>query len=63
MMENYVKFDYLDTAISNGELEAIAITAMSYASGQSVTFYQGQEQNSMPGIDPVAAVRHIPSDH
>ena len=44
MMENYVKFDYLDTAISNGELEAIAITAMSYASGQSVTFYQGQER-------------------
>jgi NTE family protein len=46
MMENYVKFDYLDTAISNGELEAIAITAMSYASGQSVTFYQGQESLS-----------------
>ena len=44
MMESYVKFDYLDTAISNGELEAIAITAMSYASGQSVTFYQGQEK-------------------
>ena len=43
MMENYVKFDYLDTAIDNGELQAIAITAMSYASGQSVTFFQGQE--------------------
>ncbi len=43
MMESYVKFDYLDTAISNGELEAIAITAMSYASGKSVTFYQGQK--------------------
>ena len=44
MMDNYVKFDYLDTAISNGELEAIAVTAMSYASGQSVTFYQGNEK-------------------
>jgi NTE family protein len=44
MMENYVKFDYLDTAIDNGELEAIAITAMSYASGKSVTFFQGHEQ-------------------
>ena len=44
MMEDYVKFDYLDTAINNDELEAIAITAMSYASGQSVTFYQGQEK-------------------
>jgi len=44
MMENYVKFDYLDTAINNGELQAIAITAMSYASGKSVTFFQGQDQ-------------------
>ena len=44
MMENYVKFDYLDTAIENGELEAIAVTAMSYASGQSVTYFQGQEK-------------------
>ena len=43
MLENYVKFDYLETAIGNGELEAIAISAMSYASGQSVTFYQGQQ--------------------
>ena len=43
MMENYVKFDYLDNAIDNGELQSIAITAMSYASGQSVTFFQGQE--------------------
>jgi len=43
MLENYVKFDYLETAIDNGELEAIAISAMSYASGQSVTFYQGQQ--------------------
>ncbi len=46
MMEDYVKFDYLDTAINNGELQAIAITAMSYASGKSVTFFQGQEQIS-----------------
>lgn len=47
MLENYVKFDYLETAIGNGELEAIAISAMSYASGQSVTFFQGQ-QNIYP---------------
>ena len=44
MMENFVKFDYLDTAIDNGELRAIAITAMSYASGKSVTFFQGNDQ-------------------
>lgn len=52
LLENYVKFDYLDTAISNGELEAIAISSMSYASGQSVTFFQGHEQ-----IDPWTRAR------
>ena len=52
LLENYVKFDYLDTAIGNGELEAIAISAMSYASGQSVTFFQGHEQ-----IDPWTRAR------
>ena len=46
LLENYVKFDYLDSAISNGELEAIAISAMSYTSGQSVTFFQGQDRIS-----------------
>ncbi len=44
LLDSYVKFDYLDTAVSNGELEAIAISAMSYASGQSVTFFQGQTE-------------------
>ena len=46
LLENYVKFDYLDSAISNGELEAIAISAMSYSSGQSVTFFQGHDRIS-----------------
>lgn len=43
LLDNYVKFDYLDTAITNGEIEAIAVSAMSYASGQSVTFFQGHQ--------------------
>jgi NTE family protein len=47
LLDNYVKFDYLETAIANGELEAIAVSAMSYASGQSVTFFQGH-QNILP---------------
>lgn len=46
LLENYVKFDYLDSAISSGELEAIAISAMSYSSGQSVTFFQGHDRIS-----------------
>lgn len=43
LLNSYVKFDHLDTAVANGELEAIAISAMSYASGQSVTFVHGQD--------------------
>ena len=43
LLESYVQFDYLDTAIDNGELEAIAISAMSYASGKSVTFFQAAD--------------------
>ena len=43
LLESYVRFDYLDTAVANGELDAIAISAMSYGSGQSVTFFQGQD--------------------
>ena len=43
LLNSYVKFDHLDTAVANGELQAIAISAMSYASGQSVTFVQGQD--------------------
>ena len=43
LLKSYVQFDYLDTAIDNGELEAIAISAMSYASGQSVTFFQAAD--------------------
>jgi NTE family protein len=41
LLESHVRFDYLDSAVANGELEAIAISAMSYGSGQSVTFFQG----------------------
>jgi NTE family protein len=43
LLESHVRFDYLDSAIANGELEAIAISAMSYGSGQSVTFFQGHD--------------------
>jgi NTE family protein len=52
LLESHVRFDYLDSAIENGELEAIAISAMSYGSGQSVTFFQGQ-----PTIKPWTRAR------
>lgn len=41
LLNNYVKFKHLETAIENRELQGIAVTAINYASGRSVTFYQG----------------------
>lgn len=43
LLNNYVKFNYLETAIDNGELEGIAVTAINYASARSATFFQGHE--------------------
>ena len=42
LLNEVVSFDYVDTAIASGELEAIAVTAMNYSNGQSTTFFQGQ---------------------
>lgn len=44
LLENYIRFRHLDMAIGDGELQAIGVTAMNYASGQSVTFFQGQSE-------------------
>ena len=41
LLNNYVRFKHLETAIENQELHGIAITAINYTSGRSVTFYQG----------------------
>ena len=43
-LSSYIKFQHLETAISNGELQAISVTAMSYNSGHSVTFFQGSDE-------------------
>ena len=42
LLESLVRFRYIDEALASGELEALALTAMSYNTGQSVTFYQGK---------------------
>ncbi|MDO7653778.1 MAG: patatin-like phospholipase family protein, partial [Porticoccus sp.] len=43
LLDNYVRFRHIDEAITSGELEAVSITAVSYSSGKSVTFFQGTE--------------------
>ncbi|WP_439509345.1 patatin-like phospholipase family protein [Marinimicrobium koreense] len=36
-----VRFENLDAAIASGKLHAVAVNAMGYSSGQSVSFFQG----------------------
>ena len=43
LLERLIKFDHLQTAIEQNELRAVAVTAMSYASGRSVAFFQGHK--------------------
>ena len=45
MLEGYVRFRYIDEAIASRELDAVCITAMHYDSGQSVSFFQGNQDN------------------
>ncbi len=73
LLNEVVSFDYVDTAIASGELEAIAVTAMNYSNGQSTTFYQGQahltpwrrtHRHSQPcqlGIDHLLASSALPT--
>jgi NTE family protein len=43
LLENYVRFRHIDEAIAAGELDAASITAVSYSTGKSVTFFQGAD--------------------
>ena len=41
LLTNYIRFRHIDEAILSGELMAVSTTAMDYASGKSVAFFQG----------------------
>jgi len=45
MLSCYIQFREVDESIASGYLSAIAITAMSYGTGQSITFFQGNHDN------------------
>lgn len=38
-----IRFENLDAAIASGKLSAVAVNAMGYSSGESVSFFQGEE--------------------
>ncbi|MAT49645.1 MAG: patatin [Porticoccaceae bacterium] len=41
LLEGYIQFRQIDEAIASNRLQAVAVTAMSYSTGQSITFFQG----------------------
>ena len=43
LLKRTIAFDNIDIAISQGNLEAVSVTAMGYSSGQSVSFFQAAE--------------------
>ena len=45
LLENYIRFRHIDEAIASRELDAVCITAMHYDSGESVSFFQGNQSN------------------
>lgn len=45
LLADYIRFRHIDEAIASGELQAVAVTAMAYSSGQSITFFQGNHDN------------------
>lgn len=45
LLEQLVRFRYIDEAIASGELTAVSTTAMDYETGRSVTFFQGNHDN------------------
>jgi len=44
LLERYMPCEHIQTAIDNGWVEALSITASGYSSGQSVSFYQGKPE-------------------
>lgn len=45
LLRNHIQFRVIDEAIASHHLQAVALTAMSYTTGQSITFFQGDHDN------------------
>lgn len=52
LLERHVEFDRIGPAIESGHLRAVCVTACGYASGQSISFYEGE-----PALTPWHRVR------
>ncbi|MBR7888506.1 patatin-like phospholipase family protein [Marinomonas sp. A79] len=65
LLTNRLDFSHIQTAIDKQHLKALAITAMSYSTGESTTFVQGQSQlagwqgNRRKGVITNMGVDHL----
>lgn len=63
LLEQLVRFRYIDEAIASGELTAVSATAMDYTTGRSVTFFQGNhdtwQRNRRIGIRTGLSIDHL----
>lgn len=44
LIDRTIRFENIDQAIADGDLEAVSVTAMGYSSGESVSFFQGRDE-------------------
>lgn len=64
LLSKVIPFDNIEQRISTGQLRAVSVTAMSYTSGESVSFFQGA-----PDLRPWRRARrlgrptHLTADH
>ena len=54
LLERHISFERIDQAVDNGELRALSVTACSYNSGRSVSFFRGAED-----LEPWTRARRI----
>lgn len=65
LLSNHLDFSRINTAIEQDHLKALAITAMSYSTGESTTFFQGDDMrqpwqdNRRKGVAAQLGVEHL----
>ncbi|REG85495.1 patatin-like phospholipase family protein [Marinomonas pollencensis] len=65
LLESFIEFSSINKALNAGHLSALAVTAMSYSTGESTTFFEAQEHlkgwqgNRRKGIVDKISVDHL----
>ncbi|NVK75202.1 MAG: patatin-like phospholipase family protein [Oceanospirillaceae bacterium] len=65
LLTNHLDFSSINKAIDNDQLKALAVTAMSYSTGESTTFFQGAhdikawQDNRRKGVSAELGVDHL----